>query len=712
MKTTGIIIFIFLSSLKSFSQNQVINSIPKEGVVLNSGWKFQAGDNMNWANPEYDDKNWKSIDPTLDVHDLPQLHKSIHWFRLRLSIDSGVLENQLALIIRQSGASEFYLNGRLIHRFGVFSTIPEEIVAYDPLDKPISFPLDKTAQYVLAVRYVLQPNVSYITNYVEQHPVLQIRVNNIDTAIDQYKSNSNESMWLFRAGVFFILTILHLAYYLYYPPQKANLYFFLYACLLTVDMLVYSNVPHELKYWFYVDNINVDLVLIGTFLMLTANYVLLRKKRGIIFWTLLALVIIGIPVNYLAIGYHGFIYSATLLILMNVDVIRIAFLAIKNKQRGAWIIVLGAVCFLICWVIGFLPLLFNLDSTQLLLPEGVQAFILNFSFLSIPIATSIYLGLDFAFTSVSLKQKLGEVEKLSEEKQQILASQNETLERQVTQRTAELQHSLKELNATQAQLIQSEKMASLGELTAGIAHEIKNPLNFVNNFSEVNIELIEELEQEIDKENLKDVKVLAKDIKENQQKINLHGKRADAIVKSMLQHSRTSSGQKEPTDINTLTEEYLRLAYHGLRAKNNTFNATVKTDFDKTIGEMNIIPQDIGRVILNLITNAFYAVTEKNIWTTAAEQPYEPTVSVSTKLIEPALGGLSVFISVKDNGSGIPQKILDKIFQPFFTTKPAGQGTGLGLSLSYDIVKAHGGEITVKTNENEGTEFIIQLSVQ
>ncbi len=269
-----------------------------------------------------------------------------------------------------------------------------------------------------------------------------------------------------------------------------------------------------------------------------------------------------------------------------------------------------------------------------------------------------------------------------------------------------LETTLTNLKSTQSQLIQSEKMASLGELTAGIAHEIQNPLNFVNNFSEVNTELIDELNVEVDKGNIDEVKAIAKDIKENEQKINHHGKRADAIVKGMLQHSRSSNGLKEPTDINALCDEYLRLSYHGLRAKDKSFNATMKTDFDETIGNINIVPQDIGRVILNLINNAFYVVDEKKKASTssAGQFAYEPTVSVSTKKING-----KVEIKVTDNGNGIPQKVLDKIFQPFFTTKPTGQGTGLGLSLSYDIVKAHGGELKVETKEGEGSKFIIVL---
>jgi len=260
------------------------------------------------------------------------------------------------------------------------------------------------------------------------------------------------------------------------------------------------------------------------------------------------------------------------------------------------------------------------------------------------------------------------------------------------------------LKATQQQLVQSEKMASLGELTAGIAHEIQNPLNFVNNFSELNSELIAEMKQEIQKGNQEEVKTIANNIDDNEQKINFHGKRADAIVKGMLQHSRSSSGVKEPTDINALADEYLRLAYHGLRAKDKSFKATMETDFDETIGNINLIPQDIGRVILNLINNAFYAVNEKqkqNI------HGYEPTVTVTSR----KLSG-KVELRVIDNGNGVPQKVLDKIFQPFFTTKPTGEGTGLGLSLSYDIItKGHGGELKVETKEGRGSEFIIQLPV-
>ncbi len=275
----------------------------------------------------------------------------------------------------------------------------------------------------------------------------------------------------------------------------------------------------------------------------------------------------------------------------------------------------------------------------------------------------------------------------------------------IEEKNGELNNVLSNLRKTQKQLILSEKMASLGELTAGIAHEIQNPLNFVNNFSEVSIELLEAMKDELEKGCYNNAKETANDVIQNLEKINHHGKRADAIVKGMLQHSRvSSSGQKEPTDINALCDEYLRLSYHGLRAKDKSFNATIKTDFDKSLEKINIIPQDIGRVILNLLTNAFYAVNEK---AKKLVSGYQPTVSVSTRKLND-----KIEIEVRDNGNGIPQEILDKIFQPFFTTKPTGQGTGLGLSLSYDIIKkGHGGEIKVETNEGEGSVFIISLPV-
>lgn len=301
--------------------------------------------------------------------------------------------------------------------------------------------------------------------------------------------------------------------------------------------------------------------------------------------------------------------------------------------------------------------------------------------------------------------------KKQEEALRISADRRAELEVLVSERTTELQQqkeelqeALRELKTTQAQLIQSEKMASLGELTAGIAHEIQNPLNFVNNFSEVSGELVDEMEEELKKGDVEEAMAIANDIKQNLEKIRHHGKRADGIVKGMLQHSRASSTTKEPTDINKLADEYLRLAYHGLRAKDKSFNSDLVTHFAEGLPQAEMVPQDVGRVLLNLFNNAFYAVQKRHI---AEGNAFKPVIEVTT-----ALKGKNLEITVKDNGTGIPDDIKDKILQPFFTTKPTGEGTGLGLSLSYDIiVKGHDGKIDVKSKEGEFTEFKITLPV-
>lgn len=304
-----------------------------------------------------------------------------------------------------------------------------------------------------------------------------------------------------------------------------------------------------------------------------------------------------------------------------------------------------------------------------------------------------------------------DLEALHEEQKQILTSQNIVLEEKVKERTAELmqqkealQQSISELKLAQSQLVQREKMASLGELTAGIAHEIQNPLNFVNNFAEINSELLAEMKGHLSNENLseaghKQINNLVSDVTQNFEKIMHHGKRADAIVKGMLQHSRTSSGAKELTDVNLLCTEYIKLSYQGIRARNKSFNAIIQTEFDSGLDRINTNPQDIARVILNLLNNAFYAVDEKK---NRLGDGFEPIVLVSTRRENNKL-----IISIRDNGDGVPGKILDKIFNPFFTTKPSGDGTGLGLSLSYDIMKAAGGELKVKTEEGKYAEFSV-----
>ncbi|WP_229367857.1 sensor histidine kinase [Fibrisoma limi] len=360
-----------------------------------------------------------------------------------------------------------------------------------------------------------------------------------------------------------------------------------------------------------------------------------------------------------------------------------------------------------------------MGSFQSFVFQSVTTVAALIALLTIPLGLSLSLVRDYARTYQSLRQKLREVEDLSartiaqeQEKQHLLAVQNETLEQQVAERTAALQQSLADLRATQAQLIQREKLASLGELTAGIAHEIQNPLNFVNNFAEVSAELIQELDDEREKDTDRDPELegeLLTDLKQNITKISEHGHRAANIVRGMLEHSRVGTGQKQPTDLNALVDEYLRLSYHGLRrsgdsAKDKSVNVTLETDFAADLPTLNVVAQDLGRVLLNLFNNAFYAVGEQQ---KQVGEPYQPTVTVRTRRQDAV-----VAIHIRDNGSGIPAALMGKIFQPFFTTKPTGQGTGLGLSISYDIItNGHGGMLTVQSESGQFTEFTITLPI-
>ena len=393
---------------------------------------------------------------------------------------------------------------------------------------------------------------------------------------------------------------------------------------------------------------------------------------------------------------------------------------------GYWLLAFGAVAVMLIRLRAYRP------ARTLLLALAPFALYFLFEFVAALLSKQLLKAYDDAFETTqgfsiiwmitfgliarSQKKNL-EAERLVREEEernkQRIEAQNAELERLVTERTAaltqqaeELRYTLTELKTTQAQLIQAEKMASLGELTAGIAHEIQNPLNFVNNFSEVSSELLQELEEEQQKptrDPALESELLA-DLKQNLQKITHHGQRASSIVRGMLEHSRASNGERHPTDLNALCDEYLRLAYHGLRAKDKTFNATLTTDFDASLAPVEVVSQDIGRVLLNLLTNAFYAVQQRQ---KLQEPGYQPTVSVSTKR-----GEAGIEIRVRDNGMGIPEEVKQKIFQPFFTTKPTGEGTGLGLSLSYDIItKGHGGTLRVESQEGYCTEFIVTLPV-
>ena len=590
----------------------------------------------------------------------------------------------------------------------------------------------KSAEYMRGVVPVILAPGEEITVFDrrsrknEEIKRITVRLLSEDNVMKQYMRYTEDRVYIFEesnlyeiftAGLLFISILLSLFFYSV-VREKVYLWFALYAFF--VGLMNLHNVSAEYTYRFqpewvwYVRYLGLIPWTFAPFLLIQfiRHFFILRQKYRrwdmLLYWVGILSIMVGLlgTLLYTLHMEEGSLFKGQLIVqiafnffIIPSSIIVTSLLHIRNPNASYRNIAYGVIPLMLLYLISVFYLANQESSNPILMWLVKNNWLLQLTCLC-------WLVLWFVKVLIMRydllrKENIQQAIDKERERNELIATQKVLLEKEVEERTAELKQSLEELKLTQSQLIQSEKMASLGELTAGIAHEIQNPLNFVNNFSEVNTELIDELSQEVDKGNLEEVKALAKDIKENEQKINHHGKRADAIVKGMLQHSRSSSGVKEPTDINALCDEYIRLTYHGLRAKDKSFNATMKTDFDKSIGNINIIPQDIGRVVLNLLTNAFYVVDEKK---KSGVVRYEPTVSISTKKING-----KVEIKVSDNGNGIPKKVLDKIFQPFFTTKPTGQGTGLGLSLSYDIVKAHGGELRVETREGEGSEFIILL---
>ena len=609
-----------------------------------------------------------------------------------------------------------YLNGRLVQRLGTVRPHPTQVPAPDYLPA-IEVPEGGPAEQVLAIRLApWQSPLLRLSAGNTVRPLLQVYLRDEAQVRQQAAAQVVATMVsCTAAAVFGLLTLLHLAFFRYYPAQRANRYFAFFALTMALSSAA------VILQW--------GLAFPPQGVLLPLQFLLKLLSGMAYLWAMRALyVLFGFQPGWVykglwggfwvigALGLGGATYMSNLVALLvlftNMEMVRLTVRALRQRQRGAWMV--GAGFGVIVLVIVVLTLsalvstLVGVSNPLHALSNGNWAVSLLFM-LAPALSISLYLAREYALDSQLLQVQLGEVERLSaqtlaqeQEKQALLAAQNETLEQQVQQRTGELQRSLADLRATQAQLIQKEKMASLGELTAGIAHEIQNPLNFVNNFSEVSTELMEELAEAQAAGDAEEVAALAADVRQNLGKITEHGRRAAGIVKGMLEHSRQSTGARAPTALNALCDEYLRLAYQGLRAKDKTFNATLRTDFTAGLPLVSAVGADVGRVLLNLFGNAFYAVQKRQ---QTGEPGYQPTVSVRTQQVNG-----QVEIRVQDNGTGIPESVLGKIFQPFFTTKPTGEGTGLGLSLSHDIIaQGHGGTLAVESQPGEGTAFTISL---
>ena len=692
-----------------------------------NNWKYHPGDDVRWKETTFNDSNWIFFRTDFNLDSVSKGEwQGIGWFRLKLVIDSSLYNQSLALVMAHFGASEIYLDGKLINQYGLPSKDPAIEKTFRPLNlQPVILSLDDKSEHLLAVRYSFLHAQKLFDKYRNtiffgdhKNAGFMIHFGKANEVIDffGYSLLKNLLFALFSFIPLLLMGIFHSFLFLFYTRDRSNLYLAIYN--FTVAGFCFTDLLPSYTHLSWQSTM-FNNFMCGQFwnywlpVSMLAYYSMFYRKLPRYVWLYFAAIILmvytWIPDNSFQFTFW-YSFHNWLLYIAILDMLRLFIKSILKKEKNVWIIGIGVLLSQTSWILYLNPSIHSINGE-------VLSYCIT---LAMPVALLIFNAIRTTGTSKSLEKQLVEVKRLSvlslaqeQEKHQILNSQKETLELQVKQRTGELSQSLENLKSTQSQLIQSAKMASLGELTAGIAHEIQNPLNFIKNFSEVNKELIGELKQEAEKGNINEVKSIAGDIEDNDEKIIHHGQRADAIVKSMLQHSRSSTGKKEPTEINALADEYLRIAYHGMRAKDKSFNCTLQTDFDPAIAKVNIIPQEIGRALLNLYNNAFYAVNEKM---KTGGNDYEPKVTVITRLLlasenSSIRNSQSVIISVSDNGTGIPDKVKEKIFQPFFTTKPSGKGMGLGLSLSYDIVKAHGGEINVESKEGEGTVFSINLRV-
>jgi signal transduction histidine kinase len=678
------------------------------------GWLFKQGNIKNASDSDLNVSDWEPFNPTQLSTEIEDASGRVEgWFRLRFKLDKTFENTQLFIDRKLWAATDVFIDGELIYSFGKTGIDEQGFESYKPEGKlPIPLDLKTEKEYLLAIHVVHYEHVFMLRELRLKPDNLKSFINLHGPEYFEQAHQASKSTLAYAYSTIAISSLLMLFFWIL-VLRNANEKIFRYIALLSSLIFFYA-ILHFFNH--LIDADYKTRVYIGLIWSMTG------PLFSIVDIMILEL-IIKKKIKYLAIGILIFFPVSSAIAHMYdksqfftvVNTIMLGYFgylvlssgkAISTELKAIIIGLVVNIAGLMAWV-GLHKYYYE---TFLVLDNPIMAI----SVLSIPISLMAYVSIRFNNTLKEVKDKAYRLVELSEEKKEILANQNLRLEKKVAARTEDLNKSLENLKSTQNQLIHSEKMASLGELTAGIAHEIQNPLNFVNNFSELNKELIEELKDAVAKNDQEEVQAILKDLLENETKIAHHGKRAEEIVKSMLQHSRTGNSEKELTDINALADEYLRLAYHGLRAKDKSFNAEFKTELDPSLPKINVIPQDIGRVLLNLINNAFQAVSQHpshhdvsfdKLRMTSNKDNQSPLVVVSTKKLKDAIQ-----ISVTDNGSGIPEEIKDKIFQPFFTTKATGEGTGLGLSMSHEIItKGHNGTIAIASKAGQGAEFTITL---
>src|SRR3990167_5603725 len=574
------------------------DSLKTNNIQIFKGWDYHPGDDSTWGLPAFSSVGWKTVDCTIDLDSIKAYNwNGIGWFRKTIVIDSSLMNKIVAMTLNHYGASQFYIDGKLINNFGTVSKNSDGEKIYYSNSEPIIINFNSSSTYLFAIRYSnhLPIDHSFLYKIFRNTIGFYATFKNWTEGINFYGiTQANDSVlnaWLI--GILLSISVIYFLLFLFYSKQKEYLYYtiFTFSLALALATSLFYNIIYSEAFYFLSFEIISRITL-----------------------------------------FAGFLGVLAFLFITSIEILRVLFLAIKRKKNNAWVIGAGVCVF----TVGILSaIIYGLTGGQV-----NSIYVILILIFSIPLSMSIYLARSSSQTNKNLETQLAAVKQLSEaaiEKEKTaakLAVETQLVRAENERKTQELEYAKEiekaytELKFTLAQLIHSEKMASLGELTAGIAHEIKNPLNFVNNFSEISNELIDEMKTELLNNNTKEAISIAEDLKQNLEKINQHGKRADSIVKGMLLHSRGTSGEKTLTDLNDILEQYVNLAYHGMRAQNKEFNITIEKDYDKTFDKVNVVPQDISRVFLNLINNACYAANDKM---KKSGNDFSPILKVTTK---------------------------------------------------------------------------------